>query len=233
MEQIQNLLETGTIAWVTALLLGLLTAISPCPLATNIAAIGYLSKDIENRRHVLWKGVLFAAGKIAAYTLLAWAILWLLHKGASTFGLQQTLATWGEKLLGPLLAVIGAVLLLDDKIRLPGISLNIRRPASRGMAGSLLLGMVLSLAFCPTSALLYFGGLIPLSAGVSYGWALPILYAAATAVPVLIAAWLIAFSIRNVGRFMGRMKTLQTWLNRIIGVLFVLTGAYYIVIVLL
>ena len=167
MEQIQNLLETGTIAWISALQLGLLTAISPCPLATNIAAIGYLSKDIENRRHVLWKGVLFAAGKIAAYTLLAWAILWLLHKGASTFGLQQTLATWGEKLLGPLLAVIGAVLLLNDKIRLPGISLQMKHPASRGMAGSFLLGMVLSLAFCPTSALLYFGGLIPLSAGVS------------------------------------------------------------------
>ena len=107
MEWLQTLLENSTTPVLTAFLLGLLTAISPCPLATNIAAIGYISKDIEDRRRVFLNGFLYTAGRIAAYTLLGMVLIFVLRQGASMVGIQKFIGAWSEMLLGPALMVIG------------------------------------------------------------------------------------------------------------------------------
>lgn len=232
---IQQLLDNASAPALVALLLGLLTAISPCPLATNIAAIGYVSKDIENRRTIFYRGVLYTLGRVAAYTILGVILIMLLKGGASVFGIQKFVSKWGELLLGPLLAVIGLYMLIGHKLPMPsfGFSGNGESVAQRGGWGAMLLGVLFALAFCPSSAVFYFGMLIPMSVNATAGYLLPILYAVATALPVLIVAWILAFSVQSLGSFYGKIQTLQRWLNLIVGIIFISVGIYYCIIMYL
>lgn len=231
MEFLQNLLDNSSLPVVTAFLLGLMTAISPCPLATNIAAIGYIAKDIENQRRIFVKGLLYTLGRILAYTLLGIILLAIIKGGSSLFGIQKFIGKFGEKIIGPILLLVGLYMLFGSKLNLPsfGFSGNGERLASKGGLGALLLGLLFAMAFCPSSAIFYFGMLIPLSASVGGGWLLPVVFAVATALPVLIIAWVLAFSSNSIGRFYGKMQTIQKWLNWIVGSLFVVIGLYYIV----
>ena len=124
MEWLQTLLDSSTTPVLTAFLLGLLTAISPCPLATNIAAIGYIGKDIEDRRRVFLNGLLYTAGRIVAYTVLGLVLILIIRQGASMFGIQKFIGTWGELLLGPALIVIGLLMLFSHRLNLPQFGFN-------------------------------------------------------------------------------------------------------------
>lgn len=230
MDFLQSLLDSSEVPVVTAFLLGLLTALSPCPLATNITAIGFISKTIENRRRVLWSGLLYTLGRTLAYSLLGALLIYILRAGADTFDLQQAVSEWGEIIIGPALIIIGGLMLASEFVSLGGkfgFKGGARTAQLSGPLGALLLGVLFALAFCPTSGLLYFGMLIPMSATAAGGYLLPVVYAVATALPVLIVAWLIAFSIQSLGTFMGRIAIFQRWLNRIVALLFVAVGAYY------
>ncbi len=230
MEYIQTLLDDGSTPAFTAFLLGLLTAISPCPLATNIAAIGFISKDIEDRRRIFRNGVFYTVGRAIAYTVLGIILIMVLKEGASVFGIQKSITKWGELLVGPMLLLMGALMLFGNRINLPSCGFNGSRGegfAKQGGRGALFLGMLFALAFCPSSGMLYFGVLIPMSVTATAGWMLPILFAIATAIPVLIVAWILAFSVQHIGGFYGKVQTFQKWLNMIVGVLFVGIGIYY------
>lgn len=119
MDWLQTLLDNSSTPVWTAFLLGLLTALSPCPLATNIAAIGFIGKDIENRRRIFWNGLLYTLGRILSYTLLGVVLILILKEGSSMFGIQKTIGSWGELVLGPLLFLIGLFMLLGDRLNLP------------------------------------------------------------------------------------------------------------------
>lgn len=229
MEWIQTLLDNSTTPVLTAFLLGLLTALSPCPLATNIAAVGYIGKDIENRKRIFWNGLLYTAGRIISYTALGIVLIAILKEGSSMFGIQKTVGKWGELVLGPLLIAIGLFMLFGDKLNLPkfGFKGNAEGLASKGGWGSLLIGILFALAFCPTSGVFYFGMLIPMSASASAGYLLLAIFAVATAIPVLVIAWILAFSVQKIGSFYGKMKTVQKWLKIIVGILFMGVGIYY------
>ena len=229
MEWLQALLDSSTTPVLTAFLLGLLTAISPCPLATNIAAIGYIGKDIEDRRRVFLNGLLYTAGRIVAYTVLGLVLILIIRQGASMFGIQKFIGTWGEMLLGPALIVIGLLMLFSHRLNLPQFGFNgsnVEGLKKHGGWGAFLLGVLFAMAFCPTSGMFYFGMLIPMSATATMGYLLPVVFALATALPVLIVAWLLAFSMQEVGRFYGWMKGIERWTTIIVGVLFVLIGLY-------
>ena len=229
MEWLQTLLDSSTTPVLTAFLLGLLTAISPCPLATNIAAIGYIGKDIEDRRRVFLNGLLYTAGRIVAYTVLGLVLILIIRQGASMFGIQKFIGTWGELLLGPALIVIGLLMLFSHRLNLPQFGFNgsnVEGLKKHGGWGAFLLGVLFAMAFCPTSGMFYFGMLIPMSATATMGYLLPVVFALATALPVLIVAWLLAFSMQEVGRFYGWMKGIERWTTIIVGVLFVLIGLY-------
>lgn len=232
MEWLQSLLDSSSTPPLTAFLLGLLTALSPCPLATNIAAIGFIGKDIENRRRIFRNGLLYTLGRTLSYTLLGIVLILILKEGSSMFGIQKAIGKWGELILGPLLIAIGAFMLLGDRLKLPsfGFSGNGEWLARRGGWGALVLGVLFALAFCPSSGVFYFGMLIPMSATAAAGYLLPVLFAVATALPVLVVAWILAFSARHIGQVYGRMQTIQKWLNRIVGGLFTVVGIYYCVI---
>lgn len=229
MEWINNLLDTATAPVLIAFLLGILTAISPCPLATNIASIGYISRDIENRKAIFLKGVLYTFGRILAYTALGIILISILEEGASVFGIQKYVSKWGELLIGPILVLIGLFMLLGQKLNLPKFGFNSygESYAKKGGWGAFLLGVLFALAFCPSSGVLYFGMLIPLSVSTTAGWLLPVIYALATALPVLAVAWILAYSVQNLSTFYGKIQTIQKWLNLIVGILFLIVGIYY------
>ena len=222
------MLDNSTTPLVTALLLGLLTALSPCPLATNIAAIGYIGKDIEDRRSVFRKGLLYTLGRTAAYTLLGIVLIGIIRSGASMFGVQKFIGTWGELLLGPLLIVIGLLILFGHRLNLPQFGFNGKGEglAKKGSWGAFLLGVLFAMAFCPSSGMFYFGMLIPMSATATMGYLLPVVFAVATALPVLIVAWILAYSAGEIGKFYGRVKTLERCLSIVVGVVFIVVGIY-------
>lgn len=233
MEFLQQLLDNSSLPIVTAFLLGLITAISPCPLATNIAAIGYISKDIESRKRIFVKGLLYTLGRIIAYTVLGIILLAILKGGSSLFGIQKFIGKYGEMLIGPILLLFGLYLLFGNRLNLPsfGFKGNGEGLAKKGGWGALLLGLLFALAFCPSSAIFYFGMLIPLAASTTAGWLLTVVFAIATALPVIVVAWILAFSTNSIGRFYNKMNTIQKWFNWIVGGLFVAIGLYYCIIV--
>ena len=163
MEYLQHLLDGSTVPILTAFLLGLLTAVSPCPLATNIAAVGYISKDLENRRRIFFSGLLYTLGRVAAYTLLGAVLIAVLRAGASVFAIQKAIGKWGELLIAPALILIGLFMLFGHRLNLPNFGFSGRgeRMGRGGGWGALWLGILFSLAFCPTSGVFYFGMLIP------------------------------------------------------------------------
>ena len=229
MEWLQALTENSGMPVLVAFALGLLTALSPCPLATNIAAIGFISRDIEDRRRIFRNGLLYTLGRIAAYTVLGVVLISILKGGSSLFGVQKFIGTYGEMVIGPALLIIGLFMLFGHRLPLPsfGFKGNGEGVAKRGGWGALLLGVLFALAFCPTSGVFYFGMLIPMSATATAGWLLPIIFAVATSLPVLIIAWILAFSAQRLGIVYGRMQTVQKWLNIVVGILFVVIGIYY------
>ena len=223
------MLDNSTTPVLTAFLLGLLTAISPCPLATNIAAIGYISKDIVDRRSAFRKGLLYALGRLAAYTILGIVLIGVIRRGASMFGIQNFIGTLGEQLLGPLLIIIGTLMLFSSKLNLPqfGFKGNGEKIAKKNGWGAFLLGCLFAMAFCPSSGMFYFGMLIPMSATASMGYLMPAVFAVATALPVLIVAWILAFSASEIGKFYGMVKSMERWISFVVAIIFLHVGFYY------
>ncbi len=227
MEFLQTLIDQSTFPLLTAFLLGLMTAISPCPLATNITALAYISKDVENRRTVFLNGLYYTLGRALTYTILGSIIFF----GASKFHISRAVQSNGEKWIGPLLIIIGIFML--GIIKLPGSSGSLmQRLADKVKLGSswgaLFLGMIFALAFCPYSGVLYFGMLMPMVLSQPAGLILLPDFAIATGLPVILLAYLLAFSIGGIGKFYNKIKSFEVWFRRIVAVLFILTGFYFV-----
>jgi len=228
MEFLTNLLDNSTMPWLSALVLGLMTAISPCPMATNITAVGFISKDIENRNRVFINGLLYTMGRAISYTALALII----YFGADQFKFSGFFQLYGEKILGPLLILIGLFMLDVIKIKFPGLSgltSNMENKTKWGYLDAILLGMVFALAFCPYSGVLYFGMLVPMTVASASGLYLPLVFALATGIPVIVFAWILAFSVGSIGGVYIKMKNFEIWFRRVIAILFIVVGIYYII----
>jgi threonine/homoserine/homoserine lactone efflux protein len=228
MDFFNSILENSTMPWVSALVLGLMTAISPCPLATNITAIGFISKDIENRNRVFLNGLLYTLGRAITYTSIALII----YLGADQFRFSGFFQRYGEKFLGPLLIIIGIFMLGIIKINFPGLGKLTSRMENKNswnFVDAVILGIVFALAFCPYSGVLYFGMLVPMTVSSASGLYLPIIYAIATGIPVIIFAWVLAYTVSGIGNVYNKVKTFEIWFRRVIAVLFILVGIYYII----
>jgi len=229
MELLQTILDNSQYSFVTAIILGLMTAISPCPLATNISAIGFISRDLKDQKRVFINGLVYTLGRVISYTGLALIIFF----GASKMNVSMLFQGWGEKLLGPVMILIGLFMLDVIKIKLPGISGLTDRIGEKSKGSywsTLLLGMAFALAFCPYSGVLYFVMLIPMTVASASGLYLPVLFAIATGLPVIIFAWLLAFAVGNVGKLYNQIKVFELWFRRIVSVIFIGVGVYYVII---
>jgi cytochrome c biogenesis protein CcdA len=227
MEFLQNLLDSTNIPVLSAFFLGVMTAISPCPLATNITAIGFISKDIENKKRIFFNGIWYTLGRAFSYTTIGV----ILYFGASTFKIAKLFQSNGEKFLGPLLIIVGILMFDFIKIKFPDfskLSEKVENKSKNNWWSAFLLGVVFALAFCPYSGVLYFGMLIPMTVSSVSGLYLPFVFAIATGLPVIIVAYLLAFSISSVGGFYSKVKIFEKWFRRIVAVIFILVGLYYI-----
>ncbi len=227
MEFLQNILDNTNFPILSAFILGLMTAISPCPLATNITAIGYISKDIENRKKIFYNGLWYTLGRAISYTTLGV----ILYFGASKFYIAKFFQSNGEKFLGPLLIIVGILMFDFIKINFPGFGKLSERMQNKERKNNwwsaLLLGIVFALAFCPYGGVLYFGMLIPMTISSTSGLILPFVFAIATGLPVIIVAYLLAFSISSIGGFYNKIKIIERWFRRVIAVVFIIVGFYY------
>lgn len=231
MNFLQSILENSSVPIITAFILGLLTAVSPCPLATNITAIGFIGKDIENRHRIFINGLLYTLGRVVTYTVLGFILIPILREGASMFAVQKAVSKYGEILIAPLLIVIGIYMLDLIKLNIPKISINGEyvKKRTKGSWGALFLGILFSLAFCPSSGIFFFGMLIPLSAAEAGGYLLPVVYAIATGLPVILVAWVLAYSVAGLGKFYNRIQVFEKWFRKIVAILFIAVGIYYAV----
>ncbi len=229
MEFLQNLADGSNFPLLTAFLLGLMTAISPCPLATNITATAYLSKDIADKRRVMFNGVFYTLGRMFSYTVLGL----MFYFGASQFQVAKLLQNVGGMWLGIALIIIGIFMLDIIKIKIPGMgkltSKIENKEGKKTYWDAFLLGLLFALAFCPYSGVLYFGGLIPMTIASPSGLLLPPIFAIATGLPVIIIAWLLAYSVSNVGKFYNKMNSFQKWFKWIVAAIFIIVGIYYII----
>ncbi len=230
MEFLKALLENYNIPILSAFVLGLMTAISPCPLATNITATAFISKNISSKKKVFLSGIMYSLGRAFSYTLIGL----ILYFGASKFHIAKFFQQNGEKYLGPLLIVIGLIMLNVVKLNFFGKS-NFTEKLSnkfsdKGVLGSFVIGAIFALAFCPYSGALYFGMLIPMTISSVEGLYLPIVFAIGTGLPVLLFTYLLAFATGSIGLFYNKIKTIERWMRIITGVVFILTGMYYVLI---
>ncbi|MDA3904565.1 MAG: aromatic aminobenezylarsenical efflux permease ArsG family transporter [Bacteroidales bacterium] len=229
MEFLLNWLEITQLPFLTAFILGLMTAISPCPLATNITAIAFIGKDINNKHRVFLNGLIYTLGRAITYT----AIGLIFYFGASQFEISGFIQKWGEKLLGPLLIIIGIFMLDFININFPGLgklSRKVEEKSKSGYWGVLLLGIVFALAFCPYSGVLYFGMLIPITITSASGLYLPLIFAVGTGLPVIIFAWLIAYTVGGIGGIFDKVKVFEMWFRRVVSIIFIVVGIYYSII---
>lgn len=230
MDFLQNWLDSSTqLPFLTALILGLMTAISPCPLATNLTAIAFIGKDINNKRKVFFNGLIYTLGRAVSYTGLGLIFFF----GASQFKISGFVQQWGEKLLGPLLIILGLLMLDVVKIKFPGfgkLKEKMEQKSQSGFLGVLLLGIVFALAFCPYSGVLFFGMLIPITITSASGLYLPLIFALGTGLPVIIFAWFIAYAVGGVGGVYNKVKIFEIWFRRIVSVIFIGVGVYYSII---
>jgi cytochrome c-type biogenesis protein len=227
MDFLTNLLDNSSMPWITALLLGLMTAISPCPLATNITAIGFISKDLENRNKVFFNGLYYTLGRAISYTLIPLII----YFGADQFKFSGFFQRYGEKIIGPFLILIGIFMLDIIRINFPGLGIlseKMERRKSWRFIDVLLLGLVFALAFCPYSGVLYFGMLVPLTISSAAGLYLPVIFAVATGIPVIIISWVLAYTVSGIGGVYNKIKIFELWFRRVIAVVFIIVGLYYI-----
>jgi len=216
------LLAIGSAFW-----LGVLTSISPCPMATNVAAVTYIGKRIGRPPLVLISGLVYTLGRTLSYVGLAVLVVssamaipdvaWFLQRHMNQF-------------LGPILIVVGLFLVGVFRFASTGFSLSDRlqkRVERWGMLGAGVLGILFALSFCPISAALYFGSLMPLALEHQSSVLLPSVYGIGTALPVVVFSGLIAFGTRFVGVAFNKMATFERWARRITGVIFLLVGLYY------
>ncbi len=214
-----------------ALWLGILTSISPCPLTTNIAAATYIGRSIGKSREIILSGLLYTLGRVLTYSVLGILLVTGLSSARQISGIVDGIA---NKLLGPILIVVGMFLLelvsLPFSTEAPGGEALQEKAKSRGIWGAMILGILFALSFCPISAALFFGSLIPLALQHSSRVLLPVLYGVGTGLPVLVFSYIAAFSAQKMAQAFNKMQQFQLWARWITGGVFILAGIYYTVI---
>lgn len=226
MEWLTELAQNNEIPLLAALALGLLTAIAPCPLATNITATAFIAKTINSRKKVLFSGLLYTFGRMFSYT----AIGAIIYFGANTFQIAKLFQGNGEKYIGFILVILGLIML--DIIKLNFIKGGnwidqlSDKFKTKGLLGAFLLGALFALAFCPYSGALFFGMLIPMT--IKSGLAIPVAFSVGTGLPVILFAFVIAFSMEKLGIYFKAITKIEKIMRILAGVTFIVTGLYYI-----
>ena len=216
------------LALASAIWFGILTSISPCPLATNIAAISFLERHANHPKDVILSGIAYTLGRVFSYTIIGIVVITSM---AGVPIIANFLQAYMYKILGPVLIVVGLVLLDVLKFNMAGFSLSHEKQtklAKSGLKGAFMLGVLFALSFCPISAGLFFGSLIPLALNNNFGVIFPILFGIGTGLPVIIFAIAITFGVFAVTHWFKKITNVEKYTRKITGVIFVLVGGYFL-----
>jgi cytochrome c biogenesis protein CcdA len=228
MEFLNILIDQYNFPLLSAFVLGIMTSISPCPLATNITAIAYISKDIKIAKHTLISGLIYTLGRGISYTFLAIFI----YFGFSTFSIASIFQGWGDKVLGIVLILIALVMFGVIKINFGSKSEKVEKVkvwlVTKGHIGTLMLGVLFALAFCPYSGVLFFGMLVPLVLSSTESLMLPPLFALGTGLPVIIFSIVLAFSVGKINKVYNAMSKVEKVMRYSVATIFLLAGIYYL-----
>jgi len=228
MNWLNHLLDLYNIPVLTAFLIGIMTSVSPCPLATNITAIAYISKDIKNPKTVLLNGLYYTFGRAFGYTVIATII----HFGASKYHISIFFNNVGGKMLGPLMILIGLYMFDFIKINKKNTNSMVielqKFLSQKGYLGSFLLGILFSIGFCPYSAIMFFGVIIPLLIKSKEGILLAPLFAFGASVPVVLFSFILAFSTSKLGHTFNKVQKIEKIIRKLIATIFICVGAYYL-----
>ncbi|MCX6112941.1 MAG: aromatic aminobenezylarsenical efflux permease ArsG family transporter [Proteobacteria bacterium] len=215
----------------TAFWLGILTSISPCPLATNIASVTFISKKIAHPKFVIISGLFYSIGRMLAYSVVGFIVI---KSFMGVPAIANLLQKYMNMALGPILILIGIFLIDVIKLNIKGFSISkdkFEKLSNSGALGSFVLGFIFALSFCPVSAALFFGSLIPLSLSSNIGAVLPFVYGFATGLPVLAFAVLTALGVKAVSSWINKASKLELYARRITGAVFIIVGIYYVAII--
>jgi len=228
MDFLNQIIDSYNIPVLTAFLIGIMASISPCPLATNITAVAFISREIKESKKVVFNGLMYTLGRGIIYSLIAI----LMYLGFSAFNFQAVFQKLGDKLLGPFLIITGLFMLDVIKINLKSGSKFTEKIQNwlqnKGYLGSLLLGSLFALAFCPYSVVIFFGILIPLVISTNNPLFAPLSFSIGTGLPVIIFSFIIAFSAKKIGTAFNSVKKVEILIRKIAGILFILGGLYYL-----
>jgi cytochrome c-type biogenesis protein len=223
-----DVIKNVNIPVLSALLLGLVTAINPCPMATNIAAIAYISRGVANKKYAVITGLLYTLGRMVSYTVIGVLIVLV---GLEIPGVALFLQDFGGKILGPLMLAMGILMLFIDRFPVArgggGLAILGGKVANWGMVGGFLLGIIFALAFCPTSAVIYFGVLMPIALKVNEGMVLPAVFAIGTGLPVLILGTMISLGVAGVTTWLNAINRAEKVIRVLVAIIFIGIGIYY------
>jgi cytochrome c-type biogenesis protein len=210
----------------SAFWLGILTSISPCPLATNVAAISFVARNLGSPHRVLWSGILYSVGRMIVYIAIAvLAVVSLLSLPEVSFFLESNM----HKIIGPILIIVGIVLLdvLPISFSTSFLTNSVQARAEKwGVWGSGILGVIFALTFCPLSAALFFGSLIPLAVDGKSAVVMPSVYGLGTALPVFAFAIVMAFGMKSLGKFFDKLTQMEKWARKATAFVFIAAGLY-------
>ncbi len=230
MESLQSLARDINIPVLSALILGLLAAVSPCPMATNITAIAYVSRRMTDKKYAVITGILYTSGRMFSYSAVGMLIIVI---GLEIPGVAYFLEDFSGPALGPFLMVVGLLMLFANKLSFGHgnsiLSSFSERVADWGMLGGFLLGVIFALAFCPYSAILYFGILIPLALKTTGGIGLPAVYAIGTGFPVLAIGIILSVGVSRVSSWFNAISRIERIVRVVASIVFIGIGVYYIV----
>lgn len=220
-------MEPLTTAALAGFLLGLQASIAPCPMAAVVAAVSFIARQARSPRLVIVGGLLLALGMVTTYVALGALIV---TSSVAAGGASMFLQKWAGKLLGPVLILVGMVLVGLIRINLPalGVSDRLRRVIERsGVWGAPLLGGAVALSFCPVSAVLFFTALIGLAVKHESPVLLPACYGVGMVAPLFVYASLIAFGVHGVGTVFNRLQSVEKWARPVAGVIIIVAGVLY------
>lgn len=213
-------------SYIEIILLGLVFALDPCLLLTNIAAIGYISKDIDNRKLAFQKGLWYTLGRTITYGVLGLSLILLLQAGGNITPIQSFIDNWGSVIIIPFLIIMGLLLCFANYLPLSKLSFSpkINQKNYQGNFGAFMMGSILSFAFCPTNALIFFAMMVPLCASSPVAYILPFIFAATTALPIIIVANFIVFSLNSINKHYKKLQNLGNYLRYATGIIFIIIG---------
>lgn len=232
LEYVNYLIENGSMPFVVAILLGLISAVSPCPLTTNISALGYIAKNIGSGRKVLLDGIYYAVGRIITYTILGGVSIFIIRSGASIAPINDFLNEYGESILPPVLFFMALVTL--NVIHLHPHHTHTKEQDekrtsryAKGGIGALFMGLVFALAFCPINGMFFFGMLAPMAAVSGGGYFMPIVYGLITGLPVVIISWFLAYSIGHIDALHNKMAKIEKWCRIFVATMLIIFSGYF------